>query len=74
MIWLLGAPVMMESEGSLLVGLMLQTFLMMMRLVALVVEGKVVNLVQGLVHSSNSCTGAVGQGNVASVHPGNPDK
>ena len=80
MIWLVGAPVIRESEGSLLVRLMLQTVLRVLRIIALVVVGKVVNLMQGLVHSSTCCTGAVGRsswsllGNIASVHPGNPDK
>ena len=61
MIWLVGAPVIRESEGSLLVRLMLQTVLRVLRIIALVVVGKVVNLMQGLVHSSTCCTGAVGR-------------
>ena len=61
MIWLVVAPVIRESEGSLLVGLMLQTVLGVLRIIALEVVGKVVNLMQGLVHSSTCCTGAVGR-------------
>ena len=59
--WLVVAPVIRESDGSLLVGLMLQTVLRVLRIIALVVVGKVVNLMQGLVHSSTCCTGAVGR-------------
>ena len=61
MIWLVVAPFIRESEGSLMVWLTLQTVLGLLRIIALEVVGKVVNLMQGLVHSSTCCTGAVGR-------------
>ena len=61
MIWLVVAPIIRESEGSLMVWLTLQTVLGVLRIIALEVVGKVVNLMQGLVHSSTCCTGAVGR-------------